>query len=363
MMPRALVTGLVALACATGGLIAGLSLGKGGNAADTEAALLTATRLETRVAERDEALALAQRERDELKTRLARAEKAAADAAEAVAAETMTDDGTADAGDEEDAASDDAPPTLESILADLRGRDPRARFMALRDLDELSPEDRARAVEAVKEMLAEENPGLRFAALEALVKLSPDEAAPLLAQFATDASQPDFIRTRALDALAERNDSAAAAAIQKAYESGMKGPAARALQKMGDDSLAAAYYDELSRDLSNPDSAIRARTITSMGSLKLPSSLGRITESADDANSNVRQSVATALGQLGDAAALPTLRKLADDSADSVKRAAKFAIRRIENPDEDGDRSRGGDFPGWIGGGRDGRGGTSGRRR
>lgn len=356
---RSLVTGLVALGSAAGGLIVGLALGAGGGAPD-EAALDAATRLESRVAEREEALGVARRELDELRTRLDRAEKSAA-LETGSAAEEPPSEGEFAAGDEMGEADSDVPPTLESILADLRGRDPRARFRALRDLDLLSPEDRAKAVEAVKEMLGEENPGLRFAALEALVKLSPDEAAPLLAQFATDPAESEFIRSRALDALAARNDSAAAAAIQKAYESGMKGPAARALQKMGDNSLAEAYYDELARDLSNPDSALRARAISSMGSLKLPSSLARISESADDANSNVRQSVATALGSLGDAAALPALRKLADDPVESVKRSAKFAIRRIENPGEEGDRFRGGDFLGWSGDG--GRGGSSGRRR
>jgi len=360
-MARAIALGVVALASAAGGLILGLTLGKGG-AAPSEAAEAPATsRLETAVADRDRELGAARREISELRARLEGVEKPEATEP---ARETLAREAAADRDPEER----DEARTLESILADLRGRDPRARWIAIRDLDDLSPEDRAQALEAVRAMLAEEDKsGTQFAALEALLKLAPDEAAPLLAQYAADPESPEFLRSRAVDALAARNDSAAAAAIQKAYETGLKGPAARALQKMGDDSLAQAWADELARDLSNPDSAQRARAIASMGSLKLPSSLARITEGADDPNSNVRQSVASALGNLGDAAALPALRKLADDPVESVKRAAKFSIGRIEHPERNDRRFGGGDWMmggDWAPpGGSAGRGSAGGRRR
>jgi len=352
-MARTWIMGLVAIACAAGGI--GLALGLNGEKATQQGESAAATRiglLEKAVADRDSALDLARREIDDLRTRLARAERRAAAAADS----GSIDDGALDASDRVAAAAldlfagdegeSDEPVTLESVLARLTGRDPRDRFRALRDIEELSSEDKAKALEAVKELLGEDNPGLQFAAMEALLKLAPDEAMPLLAQFVGDAENPDFLRSRALDALAERQDPSAATAILKAYESGLKGPAARALQKLGDDSLARAWYDELALDLASADSAIRARAISSIGTLKLSSTMARVAEGAADPNSNVRQSVASALGEIGDPSGLPTLRRLAEDPVDSVRRSASFSIRRIENPDELR-RGRGGD---WFGG-------------
>ncbi|HZI16834.1 MAG TPA: HEAT repeat domain-containing protein [Myxococcus sp.] len=215
------------------------------------------------------------------------------------------------------------------LISRLRDEEWQVRLEATGRLADLArPELRG----ALASLLEDPVPEVRFEAARGIAALKHPAGLEVL----VEALDSDFLRFRALGALAQLEDARVLPAVKRLFHKWLlpafdKTQAAGVLAKQGD-AEGAAWLLQRTRKKWSQD---RALAVELCGAVKAPGALERLKEILEDPKDECRGAAARGLGWLGDARALPWLAALLQDTgaAEDYRLDAADGLCRLGPPE------------------------------
>ena len=222
------------------------------------------------------------------------------------------------------ALEDESPVVRQLAIGALWEDDSTALFERLRLIvqDDPSPDVRAAAAAALGKYA-------QNAAIGALEGHLADELRAELVRAARDADTPYALQRRALESLGPfADDTAIAAAIVDAFDSGDQGLRCSAIYAMGL-SRNPRWLPSILGELESDEPEVRFEAARSAGLLASADALPLLIDAAHDEDAEVRHTAINAIGQIGGRGAVRALERLAEDAGEADLELIEAAIEDV----------------------------------